>query len=127
MLKASWTLFDGFNTFNGARAARSSYAAALSQFDATKKQVEADIAIGLQQLKTSTENKDLVANGLKIAEEIVVARERLEKAGKETSINTLDAQSQLIDAKINYTLAYFEQKLIAFNVIFKMGLLSVEK
>ena len=99
----------------------------MSQFDATKKQVEADIAIGLQQLKTSTENKDLVANGLKIAEEIVVARERLEKAGKETSINTLDAQSQLIDAKINYTLAYFEQKLIAFNVIFNMGLLSVEK
>jgi len=127
LLKASWTLFDGFNTSNGVRAARSSYAAALSQFDATKKQVEADIAIGLQQLKTSTENKDLVANGLKIAEEIVVARERLEKAGKETSINTLDAQSQLIDAKINYTLAYYEQKLIAFNVIFNMGLLSVEK
>jgi adhesin transport system outer membrane protein len=127
LLKASWTLFDGLNTYNGARAARSNYAAALSQFDTTKKQVEADIAIGLQQLKTSIENKDLVANGLKIAEEIVVARERLAKAGKETSINTLDAQIQLIDAKINYTLAYYEQKITAFNVIFNMGLLSVEK
>ena len=124
LLKASWTLFDGFSTYYGTRAARSNYAASLSQYDVAKKQVETDLAVSFQQLRTSIENKELMENGLRIAEEIVVARERMEKAGKETSINTLDAQSQLIDAKINYTLAKYDEILAAIRVVFNMGLLS---
>ena len=124
LLKASWTLFDGFSTYYGSRAARSNYSASLSQYDVAKKQIETDLAVSFQQLGTSIENKELMENGLRIAEEIVVARERMEKAGKETSINTLDAQSQLIDAKINYTLAKYDEILAAIRVVFNMGLLS---
>ena len=40
-----------------------------------------------------------------------------EKAGKETALNTLDAQSQLIDAKINYTSAFYDHLLGGLSVM----------
>jgi len=65
-------------------------------------------------------------NGLRIAEEIVSAQERMEKAGKETAINTLDAQSQLIDAKIKYTSAFYDHLLGGFSILNNMGVLTPE-
>jgi adhesin transport system outer membrane protein len=126
LLKSSWTLFDGLSTFYGSQAATSNYDAALSQYDAAKKQVETELYLNFQQLKTSRENKALMENGLKISEEIVAATERLEKAGKETSITALDAQSQLIEARLNYTIANYDELLAAVRVIFSMGLLTLD-
>ena len=73
-----------------------------------------------------SKNKDLMKNGLRSAEEIVSAQERMEKAGKETVINTLDAQSQLIDAKINYTSAFYDHLLGGLSVMSTMGVLTPE-
>lgn len=126
LLKATWTLFDGFGTYHGAKSARSNYAASLSQLDASKRQVKTELITSFQRLKTAGENRELMENGLRIAEEIVSARERMEKAGKETSINTLDAQSQLIDAKISYTSAFYDHLLAGLSVIFNMGLLTAD-
>jgi len=126
LLKASWTLFDGFGTYHGARSARSNYAASKSQFDASKRQVKTELISSFQRFKIAEQNKELMENGLRIAEEIVSAQERMEKAGKETVINTLDAQSQLIDAKINYTSAFYDHLLGGFSVMNAMGVLTPE-
>jgi len=126
LLKASWTLFDGFGTYHGARSARSNYAASISQFDASKWQVKTELISSFQRFKVAEQNKELMENGLRIAEEIVSAQERMEKAGKETAINTLDAQSQLIDAKIKYTSAFYDHLLGGFSILNNMGVLTPE-
>jgi outer membrane protein, adhesin transport system len=126
LLKVSWTLFDGFGSYHGARSARSNYAASMSQFDASKRQVKTELISSFQRFKNAEQNKALMENGLRIAEEIVSAQERMEKAGKETAINTLDAESQLIDAKINYTSAYYNHLLGGFSVMTTMGVLTPE-
>jgi len=126
LLKASWTLFDGFGTYHGARSARSNYAASISQFDASTRQVKTELISSFQRFKIAGQNKELMENGLRIAEEIVLAQERMEKAGKETALNTLDAQSQLIDAKINYTSAFYDHLLGGYGVMTTMGVLTPE-
>lgn len=124
LLKANWALFDGFGTFYGAKSARSNYAASISQFDASKRQVKTELISSFQRFQVAEQNKALMENGLRIAEEIVSAQERMEKAGKETAINTLDAQSQLIDAKINYTSAFYDHLLGGLSVMSNMGLIT---
>ena len=126
LLKASWTLFDGFGTYHGVKSARSNHAASISQFDASKRQVKTELISSFQRFKIAEQNKDLMQNGLRIAEEIVSAQERMEKAGKETALNTLDAQSQLIDAKINYTSAFYDHLLGGLSVMTTMGILTPE-
>ena len=126
LLKASWTLFDGLGTYYGAKSARSNYAASISQFDAAKRQVKTELISSFQRFQIAEQNKALMENGLRIAEEIVSAQERMEKAGKETVINTLDAQSQLIDAKINYTSAFYDHLLGGLSVMSTMGVLTPE-
>ena len=126
LLKASWTLFDGFGTYHGVQSARNNYAASISQFDASKRQVKTELISSFQRFKIAEQNKDLMQNGLRIAEEIVSAQERMEKAGKETALNTLDAQSQLIDAKINYTSAFYDHLLGGLSVMTTMGILTPE-
>ena len=126
LLKVSWTLFDGLGTYYGTESARSNYAASISQFDASKRQVKTELISSFQRFQIAEQNKVLMENGLHIAEEIVSAQERMEKAGKETVINTLDAQSQLIDAKINYTSAFYDHLLGGLSVMSTMGVLTPE-
>ena len=126
LLKASWTLFDGLGTYYGTKSARSNYAASISQFDASKRQVKTELISSFQRFQIAEQNRALMENGLRISEEIVSAQERMEKAGKETVINTLDAQSQLIDAKINYTSAFYDHLLGGLSVMSTMGILTPE-
>jgi outer membrane protein TolC len=98
----------------------------MSQFDASKRQVKTELISSFQRFKIAGQNKALMENGLRIAEEIVSAQERMEKAGKETAINTLDAESQLIDAKINYTSAFYDHLLGGLSVMNTMGILTPE-
>ncbi|MBT4703218.1 MAG: TolC family protein, partial [Rhodospirillaceae bacterium] len=56
--------------------------------------------------------------------EVFTARKKLREAGKETVINVLDAENEVINAQINYTSATFDERISIYQLMLAMGRLN---
>jgi len=77
-----------------------------------------------QSLLTARERLELLENAVNIASEVFVSRKKLREAGKETVINVLDAENEVNNAQINYTSAFYDERLAVYQLLLAMGRLD---
>jgi len=73
---------------------------------------------------TARQRVALLENAVNIASEIFTARRKLREAGKETILNMLDAENEVINAQINYTSATFDERIAIYQLMLAMGRLN---
>ncbi len=125
-LRARWSLFDGF--FTPATSARASkiYSTELDRRRNLNRDVQNKVRQTWTIYRTSSEQRDLLENAVNIATEVLEARQKLRKAGRESLINVLDAENELNTARLRLTNAKFNHILAAYRVLFHTGTLTPE-
>lgn len=126
LLQANWNLFDGFATSAAVSRAAQEYAASQATSDGVARKVREETRLAWHQLETAKRRVELLQNAVNIATEVFVARTRLREAGRETVINVLDAQNEVVNARINLTTASGDATLAAFRLLQGMGRLRPE-
>ena len=121
VVKGTWTLFNGFATQARTRAAT---------FDASgrKNIVLSEARLANESVRTAwaryeaaTTRVKLLENAVILAEEVFDARRKLRDAGREETINVLDAEGEIFNAQINLIGAEADAKTAAFEMMAAMG------
>jgi len=126
LLTASWELFSGFKT--DAQVAQASYDLAASkdnQLYASRK-VSETVKLAWHKLQTARERIGLLENAAVLAEEVWRAQQKRREAGKATVQDVLDEETRINDARINYTVAYYDMIQHSYEVLAAMGRLEVD-
>ena len=121
VVKSTWKVFSGFITKAKARAAT---------YSASEKQklvlLEARLAreavrTAWARYKTAKTRVRLLENAVILAEEVFDARRKLRDAGKEETINVLDAEGEIFNAQINLINADADAKLAVYQIMAGIG------
>ena len=67
-----------------------------------------------ESLLTVRRRVDLLNNAVNLAMEVFNAKKRLREAGKETSLNALDAEREVFSAHINQISAGFDSRIASY-------------
>ncbi len=124
LLQATWDLFTGFSTRASAAQAAFDYRASRDNHEFVIRRVIEQTRVAWQSLVTTRERLELLENAINIASEVFESRRKLREAGKETVINVLDAENEIIDARINFTAASYDERLAVYQVLLAMGRLQ---
>lgn len=124
LLRATWTLFDGFATRAATASAAASYQGSRSDHDALERRVIEAVRVAWHALETARERQDLLHNGVVIAEQVFGMRRKLRAAGRETAINVLDAEDELTTALIAQTTAEADAALATYRLLAAVGRLD---
>ena len=124
VLSSSWELFSGFSTRASMAQAAYDYHASKDQHEFTVRKVIEQSKLAWQSLLTARERLELLENAVNIASEVFVSRKKLREAGKETVINVLDAENEVNNAQINYTSAFYDERLAVYQLLLAMGRLD---
>jgi adhesin transport system outer membrane protein len=124
LLRATWTLFDGFATSAAAASAAARYRGSRADHDALERRVIEAVRLAWHGLETAKERRDLSRNGVAIAGQVFEMRRKLRAAGRETAINVLDAEDELTTALIAQTMAEADVALAAYRMLAAIGRLD---
>ena len=84
------------------------------------------VRLSWQALLTVRERLELLENAINIASAVFDSRQRLREAGKETVINVLDAESEIFNAQINFTVAAYDERIAVYQLLLAMGRLNAQ-
>ena len=115
VVTSSWDLFTGFSTRSSMAQAAFDYHASKDQHEFTVRKVIEQSKLAWQALLTARERLELLENAVNIASEVFESRKKLREAGKETVINVLDAENEVNNAQINYTSAFYDERLAVYQ------------
>ncbi len=124
LVRATWTLFDGFATSAATASAAASYQGSRSDHEALERRVIEAVRVAWYGLETARERRDLLHNGVVIAEQVFEMRRKLRAAGRETAINVLDAEDELTRALIAQTTAEADAALATYRLLAAVGRLD---
>ncbi|MBT6220871.1 MAG: TolC family outer membrane protein [Rhodospirillales bacterium] len=124
VLQANMNLFNGFSTEAGVSQTNFDYRATKDNHLFVTRQIIQQTRLAWQALVTSRQRVQLLENAVNIAAEVFTARKKLREAGKETVINVLDAENEVINAQINYTSATFDERIAIYQLMLAMGRLN---
>jgi adhesin transport system outer membrane protein len=125
-LRGTWTLFNGFSTQSRARQATYDSQARMEELAQIRRKTEESIRLAWYALMTAQERTELLENAVNIASEVYDSRRKLREAGRETIINVLDAESEVLAAQINYTSAQFDALIARYQLLRAMGQLEID-
>ena len=124
LLEANWNLFTGFSTKASLAQAAFDYGASKDTHRFVTRKVIEQVKLSWQALLTVRERLELLENAINIASEVFDSRQKLREAGKETVINVLDAESEIFNARINFTAASYDERLAVYQLLLAMGRLN---
>ncbi|MTI09559.1 TolC family protein [Curvivirga aplysinae] len=126
MVQLNWELFSGLETDALVREAsyNASYYSGLALDE--RRKAEEDVLTSWSELQRSQERHDLLLSAVDIAEEVFASRQKLRDAGKETTINVLDAESQVYESRIKLIEMDYVSRAAVFKVLEATGLLQPE-
>lgn len=124
LVQAQWNLFNGFATQAGEARAALEHAASKDTRLLTNRRIEEQTRVAWQKLLTTRERVGLLENAVNLAAEVYDARNKLREAGKETSINVLDAENEVYTRRIDYTSASYDERLAVYQVLLAIGRLG---
>jgi adhesin transport system outer membrane protein len=124
LLEANWNLFTGFSTKASLAQAAFNYGASQDNHRFVTRKVIEQIKLSWQALLTVRERLELLENAINIASEVFDSRQQLREAGKETVINVLDAESEIFNARINFTAASYDERIAVYQLLLAMGRLN---
>jgi adhesin transport system outer membrane protein len=123
-LQATWNLFSGFRTNASVAQAAQDFKASQDHHELVRRAVLEQTRLAWNELETARERVELLENAVEIATEVFEARGKLREAGRETVINVLDAENELINARINLTQAATDRTIAFYRVLQGLGRLS---
>lgn len=123
-VQSSWDLFSGFSTTAGMTQAAYDYRASRDNHDFIARKIVEQTKLAWQALLTTRLRLELLENAVNIAGEVFDSRKKLREAGKETVINVLDAENEVINAQINFTSASYDEHLAVYRLLQAMGRLN---
>jgi len=124
VVTSTWELFSGFSTRSSMAQAAYDYHASKDQHEFTVRRVIEQSKLAWQSLLTARERLELLENAVNIASEVFESRKKLREAGKETVINVLDAENEINQAQINFTSAFYDERLAVYQLLLAMGRLD---
>lgn len=124
VVSSTWELFSGFSTRSSMAQAAFDYHASKDQHEFTVRRVIEQTKLAWQALLTARERLELLENAVNIASEVFESRKKLREAGKETVINVLDAENEINQAQINFTSAFYDERLAVYQLLLAMGRLD---
>jgi len=124
LLRARWEFFSGFRTRSRVESASRTLAARKSSFNFASRRVEEDVRVAWDRLLTERRRVDLLNNAVNLAIEVFNAKKRLREAGKETSLNVLDAEREVFSARINQISAEFDARIASYLLARRTGMLT---
>ncbi|MGB0670093.1 MAG: TolC family outer membrane protein [Rhodospirillales bacterium] len=124
VLEFNWDLYEGGSTRADYKKAQFDYGASQDVHTDQARLIDQLTRTAWHELVTATERVSLLDNAVLLAEEVVTGRRKLREAGKETVINVLDSESELNNARIQYTEANYAQLRGIYNMMLAMGRLS---
>ncbi|MEW5728359.1 MAG: TolC family outer membrane protein [Pseudomonadota bacterium] len=126
LLTANWELFSGFKT--DAQVAQATYDHAASKDNQlhTGRKVAEAVRKAWHKLKVARERAGLLENAAVLAEEVWEARKKQRDAGKATVTEVLDQETRVDDARINYTMAYYDTIVASYELLTAMGRFEVD-
>jgi adhesin transport system outer membrane protein len=124
LLRARWEFFSGFRTRSRVESASRTLAARKDSFNFATRRVEEDVRVAWDRLLTERRRVDLLNNAVNLAIEVFNAKKRLREAGKETSLNVLDAEREVFSARINQISAEFDARIASYLLARRTGMLT---
>ena len=125
-VRGTWTLFNGLSTQARSRQAAYDYQARMEDLAQVSRKTEESIRLAWVALNTAEERAELLENAVNIAGEVYDSRRKLREAGRETVINVLDAESEVLAAQINFTSAQFDARIARYQLLQAMGQLEID-
>ncbi|MBI2235654.1 MAG: TolC family outer membrane protein [Magnetospirillum sp.] len=126
LLQAKWELFSGFKTEAQVAQATWDHSASKDDHLQTSRKTLEQARTAWHKLQTAKQRIGLLENAANIAEEVFEAVKKKREAGKATVQDVLDEETRTNDARINYTIAYYDRYQPAFDLLVAMGRLEVE-
>lgn len=124
IVQFNWDLFSGFSTQSGVAQAAKQYSAARGNARFIERKAIEQLELSWHAFESTASRRDLLRNAVNIAGEVFDSRKRLRDSGKETAINVLDAENELLNACINFVNADFDNRISVFQVLFSLGRLD---
>ena len=124
LVRARWEFFSGFRTRSRVESASRTLAARKNSFNFAVRRVEEDVRVAWDRLLTERRRVDLLNNAVNLAIEVFNAKKRLREAGKETSLNVLDAEREVFSARINQISAEFDARIASYLLARRTGMLT---
>ncbi len=124
LVQVTWEIFSGFETQAEVAEAAANYSASMSRLAFINREVAERTRIAFNALETARERVELLQNAVNIAAEVFEARQRLREAGRESAIDVLDAETELIDAQIDFTNASYDARIAVYRVLAATGQLT---
>ena len=124
MARVTWELFSGFKTKSRVSQAAAEYSAAVENARFVDRKSREEVSFAWHQMESANTRRELLSNAVTIAAEVFEARQKLREAGKETALNVLDAENELLRACINLVNADFEYRVSIYRVLFTVGRLE---
>ncbi|MDA0230871.1 MAG: TolC family protein [Proteobacteria bacterium] len=125
-VQANWDLFNGFATRAGVARASHDYLSSINSGNFVKRKISEETRLAWSGLDTARQRVTLLQNAVNIAAEVFSGRSKLRKAGKETVINVLDAESQMFDARIQLVAAQHDARIAVYRLLAAMGQVNVD-
>lgn len=100
-LAASWTIFDGFATLGRVRGLRAQQGEAEAQLVATRLQVETDVRVAFDQLRTAESTLRPLGQNIALANETLGLTTRNFDAGLNTQLDVLQGRVDLTRSQTN--------------------------
>ena len=126
LVQLTWEIFSGFETKAQVAEASANYSASMSRLSFINREVAERTRLAYNALETARERVELLDNAVNIAAEVFAARQRLREAGRESAIDVLDAETELIGAQIDFTNASYDARVAVYRVLAATGLLTPE-
>ena len=126
LVQLTWEIFSGFETKAQVAEASANYSASMSRLSFINREVAVRTRFAYNALETARERVELLDNAVNIAAEVFAARQRLREAGRESAIDVLDAETELIGAQIDFTNASYDARVAVYRVLAATGLLTPE-
>ncbi|NKB57956.1 MAG: TolC family outer membrane protein [Alphaproteobacteria bacterium] len=124
LVRARWEFFSGFRTRARVESASRTLAARKDSYNFATRRVEEDVRVAWDRLLTERRRVDLLNNAVNLAIEVFNAKKRLREAGKETSLNVLDAEREVFSARINQISAEFDARIAGYLLARRTGMLT---
>lgn len=120
-VRMTWDLFSGFATKSAVEEAGHRLLASEKDREYVTRQVEEDVRLSWEDLKSARQRVALFRKALSVAMELRAARRTLVEAGRETELNALNAELEVYNARISLVEAEFDVHLAAYRLLLAMG------
>ncbi len=123
-VRVRWNLYAGGETIAREKSAGSEISLGRARLSRTTRQIEEQVGLAWQQYENAQVRRVLLENAVTIAGQVMLAREKLRDAGRETAINVLNAKSELFQTQIKYVGADFSHRIASFRLLRSIGQLT---